>query len=123
MGEAGVTSTITSRCGSVSLMGLGLTIIGVVMAALIVGAGQIWLVHQDLQDALNNAILAMSPGSNATATTLASLVKKDGSFSEVVVNSFDVVGSSVNAEVTTPIHLWFWAPWMGSVPPTVSASS
>lgn len=104
-------------------MGLGLTIIGVVMAALVVGVGQVWLVHQDLQDALNNAILAMSPGSNASATTLASLVKKDGSFSKVTVNTFDVIGSTVNAEVTTPISLWFWAPWMGSVPPTVSASS
>ena len=116
-------STITSRCGSVTLMGLGLTLIGLAAAGLLVGAGQVWLQHGTLQDALDNAVIAMQASHRTSAATLQTLVEENSGLSPVKVLNYGVQSGVIHATVGTPVHLWVWAPWMGSEPARVIAST
>lgn len=116
-------SIITSRCGSVSLMGLGLTLVGLVMAGAVTGVGQLWLTHQELQDALNNAAAAMEASHNTQLATMATLIKQDGGFSSVTIVSFTANTGAVAATASTPAKPWFWPTWMGPTPIRVVAAT
>lgn len=105
-------------------MGLGLTLLGLAVAALITTGGQIWLTHQELQDALNNAIIVMESAHQRSTQELAGLIAQDApSLATVTVTSLTTSGNGeIVASVSTPVNLWFWAVWMGAKPIAVTAT-
>ncbi|PSR20424.1 MAG: hypothetical protein C7B45_14945 [Sulfobacillus acidophilus] len=116
-------SITTSRCGSVTLMGLGLSIIGLLMTGFLTSVGQVWISHENLQNALDNAVMAMQAANNSSSTTLASLVETDGGFQTVTVDSLNSGSTALQAVVSTPVNFWFWAQWMGPSPVQVIAQA
>lgn len=116
-------SIITSRCGSVTLMGLGLMLVGLATAGLSVGVGQVWLEHARLQDALDNAALVMRASRNASASTLLQLVDANSGLNTVRLVAFSDHNDALKASISAPARLWFWATWMGSSPDQITATT
>lgn len=116
-------SIITSRAGNVSIMGLGLTLVGLAATALIASGGQIWLAHQSLQDALDNAVATMDARHQTSPAVLASLIRADDPGARAVsVVSIGTNGQGgISATVSQAISLWFWASWMGAEPVRIEA--
>lgn len=123
VGAVALRDIITFRCGSVSLMGLGLVLVGLVMAASVTALGQVWAAQQNLQDALDNAVSVMQQQNIHSAAQLISLVDQDGELSGVQLISFSPQGDLWSAAIQAPIHLWFWPTWLGSQPITVDAAT
>ena len=92
-------------------MGWGLFLIGLFMVGLIAAGGQLWLEHTNLQDALENAIIAQTAGAARGAGPLARMVQSN-SGSAVTVTQYQSSGSSIRAAVTAPAKIWFWARWL-----------
>ncbi len=97
-------------------MALGLTLIGLVMSAVVTCVGELWIAQGNLQDAANNAIVAMETANAPSATTLVDLVEADSGFQDVGVTSFSDASGHIQATVEAPCTLWFWMPWMGPPP-------
>jgi hypothetical protein len=116
-------SIITSRCGSASLMGLGVAVTGLMAAAVVVAAGELWTTHQSLQDALDNAVWSMQGSSQATRGDLQSLVQVDGGFAWVRVTRFQRRHGVVKASVAAPVGGALWPRWLGIKRPRVTAST
>lgn len=119
------TSIITSRCGSATLMGLGVAVVGLILASVVVVSGQLWTVHQALQDALDNAVWALEEAATGpkSASELGLLVSKDGGFSAVDVLSFQDRQGTITAKVSAPITLGIWPVWLGARPLAVTAAT
>ncbi|NMP22828.1 hypothetical protein [Sulfobacillus harzensis] len=114
---------ITSRAGSVSIMGLGLVLVGLMAAALIVAGGQLWMSQQALQDALGNAALVMEQAHQTSAAELVQLVEDNDPQASSVTVLFcqETATGTLDATVSAPVTLTFWAPWMGIKPLQVQA--
>ena len=119
-------SCITSRCGNVTIMGLGLLLIGLLFLGAAVGAGQIWEEHQALQDAMINAASVMDANHEVTAGRFISLVQENGGFSTFRLTSFGTQNQgsvlTIQASGMAPLNLWFWPSWMGRAPAMLIAS-
>ncbi len=115
--------TTTSQCGSVSLMGLGLVLVGLVMAGAVTALGQVWAAQQNLQDALDNAVSVMQQANLRSTAQLVSLVDQDGGLSGAQLISFTPQGAVWSAVIQAPVHLWFWPAWLGSQPTMVDAAT
>ena len=104
-------------------MGLGLVVVGLVMAGAVTALGQVWAAQQTLQDALDNAVAAMQAANDTHAAQLVSLVDQDGDLSGVQVVSFSASGGRCSATLQVPVSLWFWPTWLGSEPTVVAATT
>jgi uncharacterized membrane protein len=104
-------------------MGLGLSIVGLVMAGCVASVGQVWLSHENLQNALDNAVMAMQAASDRSSETVASLVEANGGFQSVTVESLNTGSGALQVVVSTPVNFWFWARWMGPSPVQVMAEA
>ncbi|MCY0897746.1 MAG: hypothetical protein OWU33_02215 [Firmicutes bacterium] len=117
-------STITSRCGSVTVMGLGLAVIGLWVAWLVNVMGQIWWQHQMLESALINAILAMSAAHTVSTTILTNLLDQNLHGQSVVVESLVTSnGHILSAVVRMPVRIAPWPRWLGPPPLVVIAAA
>ncbi len=104
-------------------MGLGLVLVGLVMAGAVTALGQVWAAQQNLQDALDNAVVVMQAANNTNTAQLVSLVDQDGAVSGVHVVSFSPTGQLWSVTVEASVHLWFWPTWAGAQPETVAAAT
>ncbi|MCY0877865.1 MAG: hypothetical protein OWU84_02835 [Firmicutes bacterium] len=115
-------STITSRCGNVTLMGLGIMVIGLWSGLLVYLLGQLWWQHQVLENALVNATTVLAAEGSPTISTLTSLLDADLHTPNVVVDSLTVSNNHVSsAVVSMPAALTPWPQWLGPPPVAIVA--
>lgn len=83
-----------------------------------------WIAHQSLQDAVDNAVETMDARHQTSPAVLASLVASDdpGAPAITVLAIGKNGQGGVSATVIEPVSLWFWAPWMGTEPVSVEAT-
>ncbi|AEW06092.1 hypothetical protein Sulac_2630 [Sulfobacillus acidophilus DSM 10332] len=103
-------SFITSRCGNVSLMGLGLTIVGLIIGTLTVQTGTLAVEQNQLRDAMANA------AHNFTETPTATLYQNRVD-TELQSTQFQLLSFSANwtgsGWTITASGRWHTPPFLG----------
>lgn len=116
---------IISQCGNVTLMGLGLVVIGCLMAGIIVALGQVWMQQSRIQDAVQNAVIEENAsGQNISQESFVTVVEENSEASSVEVLEWDATSTTIHSvQIGVPLSLWFWPSWMGGAPKEVISVS